>query len=391
MSQGLTEKELKLEVSNLRKEVLALRQSEKASKIELAELNQIFQTVADGVIVIEKDFNVIRVNETFTVLSGFSEQEIMGRKCYEIFPGTLCHTPGCPMVRISCCAERIEYEVEKQRRNRTKIPCIVTATPLRGSDGKLLGIVENFKDVSRLKRIGDYYHKNDDKLNIPLASKTIYNLVENIIKKKREVDDSKQIQEQVEQYNLPSEYQQALEKFEVRGVTAKPKVQKAPLLQLLLRGFFGVNARAEVLLYLFYIKEGSSNQIARAVQFDQKIVYRILEKWTDTGFVDKEPSRKYILSNPDLFSILLKNADDSVKYLDWINTFHVLARIMRALNTGPWESDAYLLSSFFRHISKDMKRVARFVDVSFSESNLFKGEEYLSPFIKDIMNILKNL
>jgi len=246
-------------------------------------------------------------------------------------------------------------------------------------------------NVSRLKRIGDYYHKNDDKLNIPLASKTIYNLVENIIKKKREVDDSKQIQEQVEQYNLPSEYQQALEKFEVRGVTAKPKVQKAPLLQLLLRGFFGVNARAEVLLYLFYIKEGSSNQIARAVQFDQKIVYRILEKWTDTGFVDKEPSRKYILSNPDLFSILLKNADDSVKYLDWINTFHVLARIMRALNTGPWESDAYLLSSFFRHISKDMKRVARFVDVSFSESNLFKGEEYLSPFIKDIMNILKNL
>jgi len=153
MSQGLTEKELKLEVSNLRKEVFALKQSEKTSKIDLAELNQIFQTVADGVIVIDKDFNVVRVNETFTVLSGFSEQEIIGRKCYEIFPGALCHTPGCPMVRISCCVERIEYEVEKQRHNRTQIPCIVTATPLRGPDGELLGIVENFKDISRLKRI----------------------------------------------------------------------------------------------------------------------------------------------------------------------------------------------------------------------------------------------
>ena len=109
MSQGLTEEELKLEVSHLRKEVLALKQSEKAFKIDLAELNQIFQTVADGVIVIDKDFNVVRVNETFTVLSGFSEQEIIGRKCYEIFPGALCHTPGCPMVRIFCCVEPVSY------------------------------------------------------------------------------------------------------------------------------------------------------------------------------------------------------------------------------------------------------------------------------------------
>ena len=96
MSQGPTQEELKLKVSHLNKEVLALKQSEKASKIELSELNQIFQTVADGVIVIDKDFNVVRVNETFTILSGYSEQEIMGRKCYEIFPGALCHTPRMP-------------------------------------------------------------------------------------------------------------------------------------------------------------------------------------------------------------------------------------------------------------------------------------------------------
>jgi len=246
-------------------------------------------------------------------------------------------------------------------------------------------------NVSRLKRIGAYYYKDDDKLNVPLASKSIYHLVENIIKRRRRVDDPKQIQEQVEQYNLPSDYQQVLEKFQVRRVTTGPEVQKPPLLSLLLRGFFGVNARAEVLLYLFYAKEGSSNQIAKTIQFDQKIVYRILEKWTEAGFIDKESGRKYIMSNPDLYSILLKSTDNSVKYLNWINTFHVLARVLKVLNTKPWENDAYLLSSFFRHISEDIKRTARSVDVSFSDSHLFKGEEYLSPFIKDIMNILKKL
>jgi HD-GYP domain-containing protein (c-di-GMP phosphodiesterase class II) len=116
MYRRITEQELELKISNLRKELLTLKQSENASKIELAELNQIFQTVADGVVVIDKDFNVIRVNDTFTVLSGFNERECIGRKCYDIFPGALCHTPGCPMVRISCYAERVEYEVDKQRR-----------------------------------------------------------------------------------------------------------------------------------------------------------------------------------------------------------------------------------------------------------------------------------
>ena len=246
-------------------------------------------------------------------------------------------------------------------------------------------------NVSRLKRIGAYFYQTDDKLNIPLASKSIYNLVENILKKRRRVDDPKQIQEQVKHYNLPSDYQQVLEKFQVRRVTTEPEIRKPPLLQLLLRGFFGVNARAEVLLYLLYAKEGSSNQIAKTIQFDQKIVYRILEKWTEAGFIDKESGRKYVVSHPDLYSILLKSTDNSVKYLNWANTFHVLARVLKALNTRPWENDAYLLSSFFRHISKDFKRIARFVNVSISDSHLFKGKDYLSPFIKDIMIILKKL
>ena len=246
-------------------------------------------------------------------------------------------------------------------------------------------------NVSRLKRIGAYYYKDDDRLNVPLAPKNIYELVENTIKKMSRVDDPTKIQRQVEKYNLPNEYQQILENFQVRGVTSEPEVQRPPLLQLQLRGLFGVNARAEVLLYLLNEKEGSSNQIAKTVKFDQKIVYRILEKWTKAGFIDKESGRTYVMSHPDQFSNLLKRTDDPVNYLDWINIFHVLARIMKAMQTRPWESDHYLLASFFRHISKDMKRMARSVGVFISESNLFKGEEYILPFITDVTNILKKL
>ncbi|MFP4081740.1 MAG: hypothetical protein ACLFVG_03170 [Candidatus Aminicenantes bacterium] len=246
-------------------------------------------------------------------------------------------------------------------------------------------------NVSRLKRIGSIYYKVDEKLKVPLAPENFYRLVKNTLKKTRGSDDLKQVREQLGHYNLSNQYQQILEKFQMRGVTSQPEVQKNPLLQLLLRGFFGVNARTEVLLYLLYEKEGSSNQIAKIIQFDQKIVYRILEKWTEAGFIDKETGRKYIISKPDQLSNLLRHPMDSVKYLNWIEAFHVLARVMKSLYTEPWGSDPYLLSSFFRQISKKTKVLARETAVSFSENSLYKGEEYLSPFIKDILNILEKL
>ena len=78
-------------------------------------------------------------------------------------------------------------------------------------------------NISRLKRIGAYYHKSDNKLNVPLASRNIYELVENTIKKIRGVNNPKQIQENARQYNLPNEYQQVLEKFQVRGLQQNRK------------------------------------------------------------------------------------------------------------------------------------------------------------------------
>ena len=117
-----------------------------------AELNQIFNTAADGMRVVDKDFNTLRVNETFSTLSGISKEEAFGKKCYEVFPGPMCHNSICPLTRILGGEERVEYEVEKERKDGTRIPCIVTATPFREPDGKLIGIIEDYKDITERKQ-----------------------------------------------------------------------------------------------------------------------------------------------------------------------------------------------------------------------------------------------
>jgi PAS domain S-box-containing protein len=125
---------------------------EKKTKLAYAELNQIFHTAVDGMRVIDKHFNMVRVNQAFSTLSGISEGEAVGEKCYDLFHGPLCHTPSCLLTRILGGEERVECEVEKERTDGIRIPCILAATPFRGPGGELIGIVENLKDISERKK-----------------------------------------------------------------------------------------------------------------------------------------------------------------------------------------------------------------------------------------------
>jgi len=132
--------------------VIARWRAEREAIRANTELTQIFDTAADGMRVVDKDFNIIRVNETFAVLSGMTKEAAVGKKCHEVFWGPLCHTKDCPLIRIlGSNVDRVEYDSEKVRRDGLRIPCIVSATPFRGADGELIGIVEDFKDISERK------------------------------------------------------------------------------------------------------------------------------------------------------------------------------------------------------------------------------------------------
>ena len=136
--------------------------AEEATKLAHAELNQIFETAADGMRLVDKDFNVLRVNETFVEQSGLSKDEAIGKKCYEVFHGPACHTPDCPLTRIVGGEERVEYDADKERHDGKKVPYIVTATAFRRPDGELLGILEDFKDITKRKQADEALRQSEN-------------------------------------------------------------------------------------------------------------------------------------------------------------------------------------------------------------------------------------
>ena len=80
---------------------------EQALQAAHAELNQIFHTASVAMRVIDKDFNVLKINHTFEMLTGVAEAEAIGSKCYEVFAGPICFTATARSYAFSTAKRRL--------------------------------------------------------------------------------------------------------------------------------------------------------------------------------------------------------------------------------------------------------------------------------------------
>lgn len=142
---------------------------ERTLKQAYAELDQIFQTASVGMRVVDRDYNVMKINKTFAVMANVTETDAVNTKCYEIFSGAMCHTPACPIKRVVSGESLCESNVEKKRKDGKLISTILTATPFIGPDGEVVGIVESFRDITQLKDAHEIIHSERDKLHSILS------------------------------------------------------------------------------------------------------------------------------------------------------------------------------------------------------------------------------
>ncbi len=247
----------------------------------------------------------------------------------------------------------------------------------------------------RLKRIAKLFMRPPAKSSSqfgPLLDSVAFKLLDKTLREKYD-QEALSVGGLRSQEAETSDYEVLFNKFQIRGIVTQPVLQSPSLLQLRLRWVFGVGARVEVITYLLSHKNGNSNAMAKEVFYDQKSIYRILEKWHKAGLLTK-------VKGPKIGAFTLERKEEWLNtlglkgmpiYLNWVSVFHLLNQVLRALSLRPWSEDEYMLSSFFKDILEEAQGLGRSLGISFPEPHQYPGADYFSPFTLKVLEIIEYL
>jgi PAS domain S-box-containing protein len=151
-----------------------LRQQRAALESTNAELRRRLEEVADlktytdnilasltnGIVTVDLDGRVVTLNPAAEMLTGFFAGEVMGRYCTEVFE----KTPELAEILMETIASRAAtpgLAATLHRRNGRTVPVEISAAPLKGGEGKDLGVIAAIRDLTVVRELEGRLRRSD--------------------------------------------------------------------------------------------------------------------------------------------------------------------------------------------------------------------------------------
>jgi PAS domain S-box-containing protein len=147
---------------NKRKELNPSIKTNKNQHSARNEFEQLVDASNDAIRIINKDFSIRRINQAFAEMTGVNKNDVIGKKCWEVFPGSLCHTTQCRAWRVFNGEGRIEVEIERQKPDGATIPCKVTTFPLTDDTENTIGVIEQFQDITKIRHMEEHIQEAEE-------------------------------------------------------------------------------------------------------------------------------------------------------------------------------------------------------------------------------------
>jgi PAS domain S-box-containing protein len=131
---------------------------------ELADLksytDSILASVTSGIVTLDLGGRVVTMNPAAELLTGLFVPEVTGRYCTEVFA----HTPELGEILMETLASRTgvaNISLTLRRRNGTALAVELSSAPLRGVEGKDLGVVGVIRDVTVVRDLEAQVRRSD--------------------------------------------------------------------------------------------------------------------------------------------------------------------------------------------------------------------------------------
>ncbi|MGC8660152.1 MAG: PAS domain S-box protein [Desulfomonilaceae bacterium] len=145
------------------------RVSQKALADALSEVSQIFD-ISVPLCIIEKDYKISKVNQSFCSFFGLEKEEILGRNCHHIWDRPFWQNQELMLSQVLSEKEQRTFEIEKHFSGGRSIWILVSAKPFMDDTGQTLGILETFTDITERKHAEEALREREETLELFIDS-----------------------------------------------------------------------------------------------------------------------------------------------------------------------------------------------------------------------------
>lgn len=115
------------------------------------QLQEIFDGMSDFIFVQDADYRFIKVNKAFADALKMKPDDLIGKRCYEVFHKSDKPWPTCPL--SATLKDKKSHTEEVFDHPNVGIPLLVTTSPIMNDKGEVKAIVHVAQDISDQKRL----------------------------------------------------------------------------------------------------------------------------------------------------------------------------------------------------------------------------------------------
>lgn len=125
----------------------------KEKSLSAEQMKMILQSIADGVFTVDERFIITSFNRGAEKITGVPVEEALGRPCCEVFRAEICEGECALKQTFRTGKSVVNKAVFILRSDGKRVPISVSTAMLRDSEGRLVGGVETFRDLTLVEAL----------------------------------------------------------------------------------------------------------------------------------------------------------------------------------------------------------------------------------------------
>jgi len=113
----------------------------------------ILDSIADGVFTVDSDWKITSFNRAAERITGIKKAEAIGRHCWDVFRASICETQCSLKQSIETGDPVVDQAIFIVTSEGERIPVSISTAILQELDGKVIGGVESFRDLSVVEEL----------------------------------------------------------------------------------------------------------------------------------------------------------------------------------------------------------------------------------------------